>query len=117
MTEKLEGRQYYIATGTFAEDVKTITEGKGYITNHLIVAEECAELTKATSKMIRYIDDRVAGKIGEGVYIELADNILEEAADVIICIRMLMQMYGFEFADLDEEVWKKMQLNLKRTRR
>ena len=51
--------------------------------------EECAELIQAISKMKRGIDAK--------------DNLVEEIADVLICIEMLKQLYNV--LDLDIESW------------
>ena len=58
--------------------------------------EECAELTKAISKMLRGND---------GYY----TNLVEEMADVLISIEMLKQIYNVDESDL--EGWVKFKVN------
>lgn len=54
-----------------------------------VCMEECVELIQAISKMKRGIDAK--------------DNLVEEIADVLICIEMLKQLYNV--LDLDIESW------------
>jgi len=108
----------YIDSDTFLNDIETIVNARSYITNHFIASEECGELTQAISKMVRYIDGRVDDgdrkKDDAGMYMKLADHILEEAADVLICIYTLMKVYGFNSDDLDDQVKWRMRRNLER---
>lgn len=59
-----------------------------------VCMEECAELIQAISKMIRRNDE-----LSEEDY----DHLEEEAADVLICIEMLKQIYSIP--DLNIEEW------------
>jgi len=108
----------YTGSDVFMRGIEVLAGGRSYMSNHFILAEECAELTQAASKMVRYIDertdDRNSKKDDAGKYIELADHILEESADVLICIYTLMRIYGFSDDDLDVEVRSKMVRNLER---
>lgn len=110
--------QRYTGSSAFMEAVKELANGRSYLASHFMLAEECGELTQAVSKMVRYIDerteDRSCKKDDAGKYIELANHIIEEAADVVICIYTLMQIYGFDENDLDQEVTLKMKRNLER---
>lgn len=54
--------------------------------------EECAELAQAFSKMIRKGDDK------------FKENLIEEIADVCICIDQAMYAYGIT----DKEMWEMM---------
>lgn len=58
-----------------------------------VCMEECAELIKAISKAKR-------GKIDR-------DNMIEEIADVLICIEMLKQMYSISDSEIDMWIKKK----------
>ena len=108
----------YINSAAYLSDIESIVSARSYITNHFIAAEECGELTQAISKMVRYIDGRVDDgdmkKDDAGMYMKLADHILEEAADVLICIYTLMKVYGFNSDDLDDQVKWRMRRNLER---
>lgn len=108
----------YTGSSAFADAIKELVNRRSYMMNHFIATEECGELTQAVSKMVRYIDertdDRSSKKDDAGKYISLADHILEESADVLICIYTLMRIYGFSEDDLDAEVRRKMVRNLGR---
>ena len=80
-------------------DNKKINEVINYNGNFkqsVICMEECAELTKAISKMLRGND---------GYY----TNLVEEMADVLISIEMLKQIYNVDESDL--EGWVKFKVN------
>ncbi len=66
----------------------------------LVHCEECGELAQAVSKMRRAFhsgkDEAVA-----------RENLIEEAADVLICIRQIQQMYIISDDDLQAMVVKK----------
>lgn len=55
----------------------------------IMVCEECAELSKASTKLIRY-----------GVSKKLLDDLVEEIADVLIVIETMKLIYSIS----DEEV-------------
>lgn len=110
--------QRYTGSSAFMEAVKELANGRSYLASHFMLAEECGELTQAVSKMVRRIDetkdDHRYRKDNASKYAELADRIIEESADVIICIYTLMRIYGFSDDDLDAEVRSKMMRNLER---
>ena len=110
--------QRYTGSSAFMEAIEELINGRSCIASHFMLAEECGELTQAVSKMVRHIDetkdDRRNKKDNAFKYIELADHILEESADVLICIYTLMRIYGFSDDDLDAEVRSKIGRNLER---
>lgn len=61
--------------------IREISRASGDIKNLLMLSEECSELSKACTKMIR-------SKCGEkDIYEDMAaENLVEEIADVEICI-------------------------------
>ena len=66
----------------------------------MIHAEELAELIQAASKMRRATnarEDDTAARF----------NLLEETADVLICIKQMQEMYGFTDHDIQQMVDKK----------
>ena len=66
----------------------------------LIHAEELAELIQAASKMRRVTnarEDDTAARF----------NLLEETADVLICIKQMQEMYGFTDHDIQQMVDRK----------
>lgn len=104
----------YTETYEFLEDIRKLINSRSYIANHFIAAEECGELIQATSKMVRLIESRHGKRENFDGFFALADHILEESADVMICIYMLITIYGFNVNELDEMVERKMQRNLER---
>lgn len=60
----------------------------------VVCMEECAELIQAVSKRLRGKPDP-------------ENNLVEEMADVAICLRLLQIMYGITDAELDEWVERK----------
>lgn len=65
-----------------------------------VCMEECAELIQAISKAKR-------GKINQ-------DNMIEEIADVLICIEMLKQMYSISDSEIDAWIKKKQKREVER---
>ena len=66
----------------------------------MVHMEECAELIQAASKMRRITN---AGKDDTGARY----NLVEEAADVLICIRQMQEIYGITDHDIQLMVDKK----------
>lgn len=69
-------------------------EHYGRNTQSIVCMEECAELIQAISKVKRYGIMDIAYRL----------NLIEEIADVYICLEMLRQMYGIGFADIEEYI-------------
>lgn len=65
-----------------------------------VCMEECAELIQAISKAKRGRIDR--------------DNMIEEIADVLICIEMLKQMYMISDEKINKWIEKKQEREVKR---
>ena len=66
----------------------------------MVHMEECAELIQAASKMRRVTnvrEDDTAARF----------NLMEETADVLICIKQMQEMYGFTDHDIQQMVDKK----------
>lgn len=63
-----------------------------------VCMEECAELIQAISKMIRR-----NGEIPE----KDRDHLVEEIADVLICIEMLKQIYSIPNLNIEEWIDRK----------
>lgn len=72
-----------------------------------IAQEECAELIQAISKIAR-------GKNNPDGYFELKDHLVEEMADVIVCINQLQQMFDISDKQLEMEINVKINRQLKR---
>lgn len=84
-TENNENEPYSIDQSIISKSI----EYYGEKIQSTVCMEECAELIQAISKMKRGIDAK--------------DNLVEEIADVLICIEMLKQLYNV--LDLDIESW------------
>lgn len=80
--------------------IANIIEHYGTQTEQIVCMEEYAELSQAISKGLR-------GKLNR-------DNLIEEMADVLICINILKQIYKISDAELDKMIDKKQLRNLGR---
>ena len=65
-----------------------------------VCMEECAELIQAISKMKRGKDNR--------------NNLIEEMADVMICIEILKQVYGISDNEIQNYVRQKQNRSIER---
>ena len=66
----------------------------------VVCMEECAELIQAISKMKRGKDNR--------------NNLIEEIADVMICIEILKQVYGISDNEIQNYVCQKQNRSIER---
>ena len=62
----------------------------GRITQSVICMEECSELIQAVSKQIRGIGSK--------------ENLVEEMADVTICIEMLKDIYDIDDTEIGQQI-------------
>ena len=74
---------------------KAVIEHYGVDTQVPVYMEECAELAQAISKMHR--------KPSEA----RRDNLVEEMADVLICMRQLRHIYGIQNREIQKKVNEK----------
>ena len=80
--------------------VKKSIEHYGADLQTVVCMEECAELIQAVSKMKRGKDNR--------------DNLIEEMADVMICIEILKQVYGISDNEIQNYVCQKQNRSIER---
>lgn len=80
--------------------VKKSIEHYGADLQTTVCMEECAELIQAISKMKRGKDNR--------------DNLIEEMADVMICIEILKQVYGISDNEIQNYVCQKQNRSIER---
>ena len=80
--------------------VKKGIEHYGKDVQSTVCMEECAELIQAVSKMKRGKDNR--------------DNLIEEVADVMICIEILKQVYGISDNEIQNYVCQKQNRSIER---
>lgn len=83
------------------ELVKKIIHKHGTITQSTIAMEECSELIQAISKCLRS---------KEMIPTETREHLIEEMADVMICLQQLQYMYYID----DEELYAMKQYKEKR---
>ncbi len=89
------------------QNIRNLLHANTAENNNAICMEECAELIQAISKMQRYwldSDDGIKAKM----------NLVEEIADVIICIDLLKEMYCIGNTTLETMIDAKMDRNLRR---
>ena len=90
-------------------DQSGVISAYGYDAQAMIHMEECAELIQAASKMRRRTH-RIGGSIDPYRTDEEAkayENLVEEMADVCICLEQMRSMYGIYEAELQEMVNRK----------
>ena len=96
----------------FWQKIGVLIKSKSGFQNLIICMEECAELSQTISKFVRHCNDAL-----DDVPYNLlndVDNIIEEMADVLICIAMLQKMLFIPDEDLDFMIRKKMKRNIQR---
>ena len=80
--------------------VKKSIEHYGADLQTVVCMEECAELIQAISKMKRGKDNR--------------NNLIEEVADVMICMEILKQVYGISDNEIQNYVCQKQNRSIER---
>lgn len=86
------------------ELVNKIIHKHGTVAQSMIAMEECSELIQAISKCLRSKDL---------IPTETREHLIEEMADVTICLKQLMVMYSITFQELDAWIERK-ELRLKK---
>lgn len=66
----------------------------------LVAMEELSELQKAISKLVRNPEEKTKPLEFKG----LRDNLIEEMADVIICMDQLKEFYGVDHSDIQSVI-------------
>lgn len=89
------------------EDIRKLVEAHGEHETVTICIEEAAEYIQALSKMLRITD-------WEKDYQRRRAALIEETADVLICLMMSDAVYGISITEVAEEANWKMIRNLKR---
>ena len=94
------------------QEIRDLIKAQGQHNTDLIINEELAELTKAFTKYRRYqIDSDLVGEKDEST---LRHNLVEEIADVTICIEMLKSLFALDQSEITEAINTKMRRNLNR---
>ena len=76
----------------------------------LVAMEEPSELQKAVSKLVRYPEERTKPFDFKG----LRNNLIEEMADVLICMDQLIEYYQIERHEIQEFIQAKQERQAKR---
>jgi hypothetical protein len=76
----------------------------------LVAMEELSELQKAVSKLVRYPEERTKSFDFKG----LRNNLIEEMADVLICMDQLIEYYQIERPEIQELIQAKQERQAKR---
>lgn len=76
----------------------------------LVAMEELSELQKAVSKLVRYPEERTKPFDFKG----LRNNLIEEMADVIICMDQLKEYYNINHAEIQSIIASKQARQAKR---
>ena len=94
------------------KEIDILVRSQGDFLNLIIAMEECSELIKAISKMLRYL--MLEEDVYSIKYEKLKENIIEEMADVIICEYMLSKIFNIPKEQMDNMIKLKMERNIKR---
>lgn len=76
----------------------------------LVAMEELAELQKAISKLVRNSEEKTKSLEFKG----LRHNLIEEMADVLICMDQLIEYYQIERPEIQEFIQAKQERQAKR---
>lgn len=87
------------------EHINEIIKKHGIVAQSMIAMEECSELIQAISKCVRS---------KEVIPTETREHLVEEMADVLICLEQLQAMYYITNEELSEWMNKKEERLLKR---
>lgn len=78
------------------KDIQNIIKKNGIQRQCIVAMEECSELQKAISKALRYEHgDRFVAD-------NQRENLIEEIADVLICIDQLKFMFSIEQSEIED---------------
>lgn len=76
----------------------------------LVAMEELAELQKAISKLVRNSEEKTKSLEFKG----LKNNLIEEMADVLICMDQLIEFYHIQRLEIQELIQAKQERQAKR---
>lgn len=90
------------------KNIQTIIKRNGITRQSIIAMEECSELQKAISKCLRFEQgDRFVAD-------NQRENLIEEIADVLICIEQLQVMYSIDHEEIEAMKLAKEKRNMER---
>ena len=83
------------------EVLKRAQETYGYKNQISVAIEECCELSQVLSKYGRYPNHDIAKE-------ELTDKVIDEVADVLVCIRHLHMIFDLDPKVIDAQIDRKL---------
>lgn len=96
---------------TFNKQINNETMDRyGIERQSLVAMEELSELQKAISKLVRYPEERTKPFDFKG----LRNNLIEEMADVLICMDQLINFYKIDRSEIQDTIQAKQKRQAKR---
>lgn len=80
----------------------------------MVAMEELSELQKAISKLIRSNSEEITNKLEFREFRGLRHNLIEEMADVLICMDQLIEFYHIQRPEIQELIQAKQERQAKR---
>lgn len=110
-TEKKDCKIFHLLVQRIDAGINQETMNRYGIQNQSLVAmEELSELQKAVSKLVRYPEERTKPFDFKG----LRNNLIEEMADVLICMDQLIEYYQIQGIEIQEFIQAKQKRQAKR---
>ena len=107
----IRDKNEYLIHHTFNKKIIDETMDRyGIERQSLVAMEELSELQKAVSKLVRYSEERTKPFDFKG----LRNNLIEEMADVLICMDQLIEYYQIERHEIQELIQAKQERQAKR---
>ena len=107
----IRDKNEYLIHHTFNKKIIDETMDRyGIERQSLVAMEELAELQKAISKLVRNPEERTKPLEFKG----LKNNLIEEMADVLICMDQLIEFYNVQRCDVQDIIQAKLERQAKR---
>ena len=107
----IRDKNEYLIHHTFNKKIIDETMDRyGIEKQSLVAMEELAELQKAISKLVRNPEERTKPLEFKG----LKNNLIEEMADVLICMDQLIEFYNVQHYDVQDIIQAKQERQAKR---
>ena len=107
----ITAKNEYLIHHTFNKKIIDETMDRyGIEKQSLVAMEELAELQKAISKLVRNPEERTKPLEYKG----LKNNLIEEMADVLICMDQLIEFYNVQRCDVQDIIQAKQERQAKR---
>ena len=107
----ITAKNEYLMHHTFNKKIIDETMDRyGIEKQSLVAMEELAELQKAISKLVRNPEERTKPLEFKG----LKNNLIEEMADVLICMDQLIEFYNVQRCDVQDIIQAKQERQAKR---